>query len=67
MHRPALTTAVAVPQEDGDQSDLRGHMPNNPAGRMRTLQGQVEMMADLSTLPNEAFRAAFVGDLAEFQ
>jgi len=70
---PILTQALKdfYKEEEGDQSLLRGIFPGTPAQNMRDLQSAEGMKMGTTqmfySLPHDAFRAAWVGQLDEFK
>ncbi len=58
-------------EEDGDQSPLRGIYPGSPAQNMRGFESAQGMMMGtpqmFMSLPNDAIRAAWVGQFDEFK
>lgn len=66
-----LCACVALQEDDGDQSGLPGILPGTPGQRMRDLQAdfgaQLQPEAAIAALPNDALRAAFMGDADRFK
>ncbi|KAL4527495.1 hypothetical protein Ndes2437A_g02656 [Nannochloris sp. 'desiccata'] len=70
---PILTQGLKefYKEEDGDQSKLRGYLPGSPAQNMRDFQSAEGMKMGspqmFFSLPNDAMRAAWVGQLDDFK